>query len=229
MSIRVLIVDDHRLFADSLRALLMGEPGIEAIPPVHSAEEAIEWEMRDPVDVVVMDVDLPGADGIEGTRRIRRIDPEARIIVISALNDHDVIGEALAAGANGFISKTRAADDLVDAIKRVVAGELVIPSGELAPAVARIEERRENLRKRGQLLARLTPREVEILQAMARGASTSTIASQLGIGPLTVRGHVRSLLSKLGAHSRLEAVAHARGAGLIRTAERDGADVEPGR
>jgi DNA-binding NarL/FixJ family response regulator len=221
----VLVVDDHRMFAQAVRLLLQGEEDLEIAGIASSAEEAVVLVERSGPDVVVMDIDLPGLDGIEATRRIRERCPATRVAVITALRDENLIAQSLEAGAHGFLWKTRAAEDLIRTIRRVAAGELVMPEQGLMPLLSRLESvRNERSTGRGVLVT-LTAREVEVLEALDKGATTDQIAGQLGVTRATVQSHVNGILTKLGVHTRLQAVILSRnGAGSqpSTTASEDG-------
>jgi NarL family two-component system response regulator LiaR len=151
-----------------------------------------------------MDLDLPGINGIQATRRIREISPDAKVVVLTAMQDPEIIADALAAGACGFVPKTRAVDELMDVVRRAAAGELVMPARDLAPVLEQLRHGRAPEGER--LLRRLTPRESEILRSFAAGETTSQVAENLGISALTVQSHVKNILAKLGVHSKIEAV-----------------------
>ncbi len=214
--IRVLIIDDHRMFADALQLLLGGEDDIDMAAAASTAEEALEVAGTVLPDVVLMDIDLPGIDGIEATRILRQRQPQARVVIITAFQQPDVIASAIDAGASGYVPKTHAADELVGVIRRAAAGEMVLPSKDIGAILGRLQKVREIRTDEGQLVARLTPRELEVLQLLADGKSTAVIAQSLFISPRTVRSHVKSVLAKLGAHSKLEAVTMALRYGVIR-------------
>ncbi|HYT79698.1 MAG TPA: response regulator transcription factor [Actinomycetota bacterium] len=214
--IRVLIIDDHRMFADALQLLLGGEDDIDMAAAASTAEEALEVAGTVLPDVVLMDIDLPGIDGIEATRILRQRQPQARVVIITAFQQPDVIASAIDAGASGYVPKTHAADELVGVIRRAAAGEMVLPSKDIGAILGRLQKVREIRTDEGQLVARLTPRELEVLQLLADGKSTAEIAQSLFISPRTVRSHVKSVLAKLGAHSKLEAVTMALRYGVIR-------------
>jgi len=214
--IRVLIIDDHRMFADALQLLLGGEDDIDMAAAASTAEEALEIAGTVLPDVVLMDIDLPGIDGIEATRILRQRQPQARVVIITAFQQPDVIASAIDAGASGYVPKTHAADELVGVIRRAAAGEMVLPSKDIGAILGRLQKVREIRTDEGQLVARLTPRELEVLQLLADGKSTAEIAQSLFISPRTVRSHVKSVLAKLGAHSKLEAVTMALRYGVIR-------------
>ncbi len=203
---RVLVVDDHEMFSEALAMLLTRQPDVVLVGSARDAEEAIrliDVEEIEP-DVVLMDLDLPGIDGIQATRRIREMSPDAKVVVLTAMQDPEIIADALAAGACGYVPKTRAVDELMDIVRRAAAGELVMPERDLAPVIEQLRNGRAPQGER--MLRRLTPRESEILRTLAAGETTSQVAEQLGISALTVQSHVKSILAKLGVHSKIEAV-----------------------
>lgn len=215
--IDVLVVDDHELFAEALALLLRGRPDVRLLGTAREADEALARCETDPPDVVLMDVDLPGMDGIEATRRIRASCPQTKVVVVTGLDDPALVARAIAAGACGYVPKTRAPDEIVDVVRRAVAGELVMPETHLAPVLAELEAGR-SAPSAGAVLRRLTPREGEILRALAAGDGIAEIAARLGISVLTVQSHVKNILAKLGVHSRLEAVTLAWRSGFAPTA-----------
>jgi NarL family two-component system response regulator LiaR len=212
----VLVVDDHEVFSDAVAMLLGRQPDIRLMGAARDADEAIRLIDVDPdeqPDVVLMDLDLPGVDGIQATRRIRELSPGSKVVVLTALEDPEVIAGALAAGACGYVPKTRAVDELMDVVRRAAAGELVMPERDLAPVLERL--RNTHARPEGELLLRrLTPRETEILRYLAVGETTTQVARHLRISALTVQTHVKSILAKLGVHSKIEAVTLAWRSGL---------------
>jgi DNA-binding NarL/FixJ family response regulator len=213
--LRVLIVDDHQMFADAIELLLAGEIGIEAVGTAGSGEEALALCERTEPDVVLMDVDLPGIDGIEACRRVREMHPATQVVIITAVQPADVLARAIEAGACGFIPKTRAAHELINVIRRAASGEMVLPPGGVDQVLRRLQ-RAIRAQPEPEGVTRLTAREVEILQELAEGKSTGEVASTLSISPHTVQSHIRSILTKLGVRSKLEAVLVALRQGLIR-------------
>jgi DNA-binding NarL/FixJ family response regulator len=216
---RVLVVDDHEMFSEALAMLLTRQPDVRLVGSARDAEEALallDGDEAEEPDVVLMDLDLPGLDGIQATRRIREATPDAKVVVLTALQDPERIADALAAGACGYVPKTRAVEELMDVVRRAAAGELVMPERDLAPVLEQLRNGRIEDSGR-KLLKRLTPRETEILRALAAGETTSQVAEQLGISALTVQSHVKSILAKLGVHSKIEAVTLAWRYGLATT------------
>lgn len=216
MPIRVLVVDDHRMFAEAIEILLAGEEDFEVEAPVATAQEALEVMARVRPDVVLMDIDLPGIDGMEATRRIREMSESTQVVIITAYQEPAVMARAIEAGACGFIPKTQAADMLVRVIRQAAAGEIVLPAGEMRSVLAQLQEAHRVRSITERLLGLLTSREIEILQGIADGRSTADLAEHMHISPFTVQTHVKNILSKLGVHSKLEAVTSALRYGLIR-------------
>jgi len=223
--IRVLVVDDHRLFTQALELLLRGEDDIQVLGAAETGEEAIEFCRRTPVDVALVDIDLPGMDGIAVTSRLQEAHPEIRVVVITAYQQPDVIARAVRAGASGYIMKTDAADTLVSAIRFAVAGKMVLPAGRLAPTMSPSGRwlqseptppgGRQPSGEAGRRQGMLSDRETEILEAISEGVSTTDMAARLAISEGTVRSHVKSILSKLEVHSKAEAVMKGVRLGLI--------------
>ncbi len=212
--IRVLIVDDHRMFGEALTMLLRAEHSIEMVAALERAEEALDLCRRDPPDVVLMDLDLPGTDGIEATRLLKQFAPQVQVVALTALQRPEVIARAAEVGACGYVLKTRAPAELVNVIRQAAAGEIVMSPPDLPAVLSKISPE-PNRVQIGYPFERLTSREVEILDRIAAGASTAEIAQSLYISRFTVQSHVKSILSKLGVHSKLEAVTFGLKHGII--------------
>lgn len=206
-----MLVDDHRMFTQALQGLLAGEPGIEPVGVAASVDEALALLEAAEPDVVLMDIDLPGASGIEGTRKIRRRRPDTAVVIVTSHDDPALVTDAIRAGACGYVLKTRAVDELVSIIRQAAAGGMVLSPADVPEVVDRRAVGRRNL----DASHRLTDREMDVLRELASGRTTDQIADSLYISVLTVRSHVKSILAKLGVHSKLEAVTYALGHGLI--------------
>ena len=196
--IHLLIVDDHTLFRRGLVSLLQDEPQLHIVGQAGNGEEALQLIQHLEVDVVLMDVKMPGQDGIEVTRRLLEVRPDARIIALTISDDDQDVLRAIQAGAHGYILKDADADELVRTIRRVHAGEAV-----LSPAVTLGVL--EALRGRISSSPRhdyLTAREHEVLEMLAQGADNRQIAAVLSISLNTVKTHVAHILKKLELHSR---------------------------
>ena len=218
-TIRVVVIDDHRMFTEAVELLLAGEEGIEVVGAAGSGRKGIELCARDRPDVALVDIDLPGWNGIETIRRIKIQAPQTRCVVMTALPLEKVYAAAAAVGAVAFVPKSRTAEALVAAVRAAaVAGtpDVMPPADPTHKNIVGVPRSR----RRGLL----TSRETEVLAALAQGASTTAIAKAMLISPLTVRSHVKSILGKLGAHSKLEAVTLALRGGFIElsTSERYG-------
>jgi DNA-binding NarL/FixJ family response regulator len=204
--IRVLVVDDHEMFAEALSLLFSRHPSFELVGWAPDGERAVEMTLVERPDVVLMDLELPGMDGLQATRKVKAARPATKVVAVTSFKDPAAATEVLAAGACGYIHKTRAVEDVLDLVRRAAAGEIVMPDADLAEIVDRLHTGTERPPVAEFALRRLTARETEILQALAAGDSTPVVAERLGISPLTVQSHVKSILSKLGVHSKIEAV-----------------------
>lgn len=213
--IDVLVVEDHRLMFEGLSSLLAEYPDINVAGVATTVADAVEKASLLKPDLVLMDYRLPDGDGAQASERIRGNQPETAILFLSADPSESAMMRAVEAGAAGFVSKAASAEVLVSSIRKAAAGEFLLE----AATMARLLEQRRKAQKaasaKDTLLGEMTSRERDVLRLMARGLDNLEIANSLGIGYGTVRGHVRGVLEKLGAHSRLQAVAAARKAGLI--------------
>ena len=205
--IRVLLVDDHQLLTGSLSALLSHEPDITVAGIAASVAEA-KAMARDQVDVVLMDYRLPDGTGAEATRAIKARWPSARVVMLTAINDDETILESIQAGADGYLTKDRAVDDVVGAVRAAYAGETLMPRSVIVNIARRVGVARDKETDRRQTDP-LTPREHEVLRALTEGLSTREICERLFIAPNTLRTHVQNIMGKLRVHSKLEAVAFA--------------------
>jgi DNA-binding NarL/FixJ family response regulator len=199
--VRVLVVDDHRMFAESLMRLLGDEDDIEVAGIASTVAEAASATREYHPDVVLLDYFLPDGDGAVACEAVRRANPDSKIVMMSASGDESLVGVALDAGCSSFVTKDRTAQELVAAVRTVSSGDTFFATSSLVRLVqtARAGDR--------PTTSPLTPRECEVIQLMVEGASTAEISEQLGVSVNTVRNHTQNVLRKLNAHSRLEAAA----------------------
>ena len=205
--IRVLFVEDHQLLADALSALLGREPDIEVVGIAGTVAEA-KAMTRERLDVVLMDYHLPDGTGAEATRAIKARWPAARVVMVTALSDDETVLESIQAGADGYMTKDHAAEDVVQAVRAAHAGEILLPRSVIVEIARRVAVARERGDER-RIVEPLTPRELEVLRALTEGLSTPDICERLFIAPNTLRTHVQNIMGKLRVHSKLEAVAFA--------------------
>lgn len=213
--ITVLIVEDHRLMVEGLSSLLAEVAEIKVVGTAGTVREAVDAAGTLRPQVVLMDFRLPDGNGAEAAQRIRQEHAEVAVLFLSADVSDDAMMRAVDAGACGYVSKGASAEELTNAIRRAGEGEFLLPAATMSRLLARQREARHTQAQRDRLEEELTSREREVLRMMAAGLDNYDIADKLGIGYGTVRSHVRGVLEKLGARSRLQAVAMARESGLI--------------
>jgi DNA-binding NarL/FixJ family response regulator len=215
MSTRVLLADDQQMVRAGFRMILESEPDIEVVGEAENGEQAAAATRRLHPDVVLMDIQMPGGDGLQATRRITG-DPElaSRVVILTTFELDEYVFEALQAGASGFLLKNAPPEELLQAVRVVAAGDAL-----LAPSVTRriIEQfaRRPVAPQVRAQLESLTQREREVLVMLARGRSNAELAAELFVTEGTVKTHVSSLLAKLGLRDRVQAVVLAYESGLV--------------
>ncbi len=209
------LVDGQQMFTEALSRLLATEPDLEPVGSAASIEEALRACRPSPPDVVLVDLRLADMAGVEGIRALRRELASCAVVVVTDRDDPAAIAAAIRAGAKGYVLKTRAVDELVAIIRQAAAGEMVLTISDVPSVLGRMQRSRQRESEARRSFARLTTREAEILSLLAIGRSTSETAAALHISPLTVRSHVKSILAKLGVHSKLEAVSFALRSGLV--------------
>jgi DNA-binding NarL/FixJ family response regulator len=206
--IRVVIVEDHTLLREGTRQILEQSQDIEVVGETGRGDEAVEVIERLAPDVVLLDMRLPGMNGIEVARAVTGKHREIRVLLLSAYDDEEYVAEALNAGASGYMLKTTPGAKLVEAVRAVHSGATVLQD-ELSHKLAM------RAMHPGASGPRLSERELDVLRLTARGMSSKEIAGRLQISQRTVEGHLNNIYSKLGVNSRTEAVVHAAARGLI--------------
>jgi DNA-binding NarL/FixJ family response regulator len=202
--IRVLLVDDHQLLTDSLARLLAAEPDIEIMGIGKTVAEA-KHLAQERMDVVLMDYRLPDGTGAEATRAIKARWPSARVVMLTAVQDDETVLESIQAGADGYLTKDRAVEDVVATVRSARAGETLLPRSVIIGIAQRVAVARDRQAERAPIET-LTARELQVLQALAEGLATPDICERLFISRNTLRTHVQNIMMKLHVHSKLEAV-----------------------
>ncbi|MDT0306756.1 response regulator transcription factor [Streptomyces sp. DSM 44917] len=209
---RIVIADDEALVRGALRAILSAEPGLEVTGEAATGAEAVAVVRAKEPDVVLMDVRMPELDGIRATELLLGgMQRPPRIVVVTTFENDSYVYDALRAGASGFLLKRSSAEELVRAVRLVASGDsLLFPAAIRALAAAHARTARADA-----LRGRLTPREAQVLRLMTEGLTNAEIATRLTLGPETVKSHVASLLTKLGARDRTQAVIAAYEQGFV--------------
>jgi NarL family two-component system response regulator LiaR len=207
--IRVLLVDDHAVVRQGLRAFLQLQPDIEVVAEAASGPAALEAAASHEPDVVVMDLIMPGGDGVSAIARLKQANPGIRVLVLSSFADDDQVFSSMQAGAEGYLLKDVEPDDLAAAIRQVHGGQ---PA--LHPDVATLLMRRV-VEPRPSVLEQLTPRELDVLRLVVEGFANKEIARRLAITEKTVKTHVSSILQKLNVTDRTGAAVLAIRRGLV--------------
>jgi DNA-binding NarL/FixJ family response regulator len=215
--IRVLLVDDEALVREGLRLVLEAEPGLEVVGEAADGDAAVREARRLQPDVVLMDVRMPGSDGISATRRLAGEGrPGPRVLVLTTFDLDAHVYEALRAGASGFLLKSAPRRQLVHAVRSVAEGEALLDAALVRRLVEDFVQRPPPAAGRPAALRGLTDREVEVLALVARGRANREIAADLHLGESTVKTHVGSVFAKLGLRDRAQAVVLAYECGLVR-------------
>jgi DNA-binding NarL/FixJ family response regulator len=209
--IRVVLADDHVVVRRGLAVLLGTLPGISVVGEADDGRQAIEEVARHRPDVVVMDLRMPGMDGVEATREIVRDFPSTSVLVLTMFSEDTLVTQAMRAGARGYLLKTADQFEIERALHAVAAGQAIFSSGVAHRVLRRVGDGDED-----NSFSKLSPREREILDALATGVSNAAIATRLFLSQKTVANHLSAIFMKLGVSSRGEAIVIARDAGLGR-------------
>lgn len=217
--IRLMIADDHPIFRDGLRALLASVEDIEITAEATTGDEAVALALSEQPDLVLMDLKMPGLNGIEAARRINQANPSIRVLMLTMFDDEDSLFAAMRAGVRGYLLKGARQEEALRAIRAVANGEVIF-GPQLAEKIAHFFTAARSTAPR-HLLPELTEREVQILNLLAQGLRNAEIASRLNLSPKTVRNYISNIFDKLQVNSRAEAVWAARTAGLGDQADPD--------
>lgn len=212
----ILIVDDHPLLREGLKSIIAREPLFEVVGEAGTRDEALQLAKSLKPELVLMDVSLPGTNGVNLTRDLREVLPETRIIIVSMHTNVGHITGALEAGAMGYISKDSAANELIHGLQEVVKGQYFLGSAvphQVASKIMEFPKKKSMVPDAGS--GSLTPREQEVMRFIAEGLSTKEVAEKLRISPKTVENHRANIMTKLDLHSSLELIRYAARYGLI--------------
>ncbi len=216
-TLTVMIVDDHELVRQGVRAFLDAQPGLQVVAEAASGREAVALAQELVPDVVLMDLLMPGMDGVEATRKLKEVSPRSQVVVLTSHHDDAHVFPALRAGTLSYVLKTIGPEELAGTVRRAAHGE---PT--LHPRIALRLMRDVRGDDAGpDASAELTPREMEVLKLIAEGLANAAIAERLGLSEKTVKGHVSNVLSKLHLADRTQAAVYAWREGVVRRDETD--------
>ena len=213
--ITVSMIEDHQILVDSLSLMLRYEPDFDFLGSASSLEKGRLLLKQTEPDVLLLDVGLPDGSGLDLIPDVKQISPDTQIVVLTSLTDEATLMRVVDSGISGFVSKDSQLSDLLVTIRKAAEGEIVMPTSLLVGLLMRMPRDKAAAYQDDKGWERLTVREQEVLELLATGKTGDEIAEQLQIAPLTVRTHIRNLMSKMGVHSRLEAVAFGMKNGLI--------------
>ncbi len=212
-SISVLLVDDHAVVRQGVKAFLITQPDLSFVGEAGSGEEAVRLAEQHVPDVILMDLIMPNMDGVEATRRVKRVSPRSQVVVLTSYHEDEHIFPALKAGALSYILKDVSAEELAWAVRKAAAGEAVLHPCVAARVIKELQGRREdNLNP----FTELSERELEVLKLVADGMSNAEMAAKLVLSEKTIKGHVSNILSKLHLVDRTQAAVYAWREGVVR-------------
>jgi DNA-binding NarL/FixJ family response regulator len=212
--LRVLVVDDHDLFRTGLRNLLE-EEGVNVVGEAENGENAIRLASDLAPDVVIMDLNMPGAGGVETTRRLSSLAPLSRVVVLTISADDDDVMNAVMAGACGYLLKDSSIQELIAGIRAASEGESLISPQIAAKVLQRLRAQSKDADAAETIRAELSDRELEVLKLIANGKDNAQIARELFISPKTVKNHISNILMKLQIENRIQAAVYAVRSGLV--------------
>ena len=207
MGLRILLVDDHEVVRIGVRALIERQPGMEVVGEAGTVAEAVNRAEQLAPDVVVLDIRLPGGNGLEACKQIKALRPETRIIVLTSYPDDQILFDAIANGADGYVLKQIGSADLIQALQRVGRGESLLDPSVTEKVFAKMRQARQQ--ERAHAFADLNAQELQILARVAEGETNREIGAALQLSEKTVRNYISIILGKLGFSSRAQAAAYA--------------------
>jgi DNA-binding NarL/FixJ family response regulator len=212
--LRVLVVDDHDLFRTGIRNLLE-EQGVNVVGEASDGESAIRLAPNLAPDVIIMDLNMPGAGGVATTRRLSSLAPLSRVVVLTISADDDDVMNAVLAGACGYLLKDSSIQELIAGIRAAAAGESLISPQIAAKVLQRLRSQSKDVEAAETIRAELSDRELEVLKLIANGKDNAQIARELYISPKTVKNHISNILMKLQIENRIQAAVYAVRSGLV--------------
>jgi NarL family two-component system response regulator LiaR len=211
--ITVMLVDDHAMVRQGVRAFLLTQPDLSVIGEASSGEEAVEMAAQFVPDVILMDLIMPNMDGVEATRRIKRVSPRSQVVVLTSYHEDENIFPSLKAGALSYILKDLSADELASAVRKAAVGEAVLHPRVAARVIKELQGARG---EKVNPFMELSERELEVLKLIADGMSNAEMAAKLVLSEKTIKGHVSNILSKLQLADRTQAAVYAWREGIVR-------------
>lgn len=225
MTISVVLVDDEAMVRVGLRMVLSGEPDIEVVGEASDGDQAVDLVRRLGPDVVLMDIRMQRVDGLEASRRLLEAAPETKIIILTTFDEDEHVAAALRAGVSGFLLKISPPEQLIEAVRTVVAGRGLLDPAVTLRVIRSFANQPEPAPSRATELSQLTARELDVLRLVAEGLTNAEIGGRLYLGEATVKTHLSHMLMKLGLRTRVQAVAYAYESGLVRPGERPPAEA----
>jgi DNA-binding NarL/FixJ family response regulator len=218
--IRVLVIDDQPVFTEMLRVVLDMQPDIKVVGMAFTGEEGLKSALDVHPDVVLVDYHMPGMTGLEVIEELRIAGEPSTVLVLTADTDEAIMAEAIAAGASGYITKQQALNEVVQAVRSASEGEPVVPPFMIPRILSHFHRQQQREQQAEQLREKLSTREIQILEQLARGSSNEAISEIFVLSPNTVRTHIQNIIKKMGVHSKLQATTLALQLGII-TVPRD--------
>jgi len=212
--IKVLVVDDHPVFRRGLISMMQDQTEFQVVGEASSGLEAVAKAVELQPDVVVMDLRMPGGDGVAATAALQQKLPRTKVLILTVSEKDDDLFAAVEAGAKGYLLKSVDFEELINSISSVAAGDVIISPALATRVIVQLKQKKQP--RTGEDSAGLTPRETEVLQLVARGASNKEVGTELFISETTVKAHLRSVLEKLQVKNRAQAVARATAMGLLK-------------